>query len=334
MSNMRISPAPHIQGKQNTRSLMRDVIIALMPALAVSIYFFGWGTIIVTLTAILSCVLCEWLIQKYLLKEEPSIKDLSAIVTGLILAFNLPSNLSPLLVVLGSVVAIGVGKMTFGGLGNNPFNPALVGRVFMLISFPVQMTTWPKPTGFFTSIDAATGATPLAIMKEGLANGMTVPEITAANPGSFSYLDMLFGQIGGSLGEVSTLALLIGFGYLLFRKVITWHIPITIFATIFVFAGILHLADPAHYVDPLFHLLTGGIMLGAIFMATDYVTSPMTKKGMVVFAIGIGIVTIVIRVFGGYPEGISFAILFMNAFVPLINRYMKPKRFGEVKKNG
>lgn len=345
MSNMRISPAPHIRGKYSTKSLMRDVIIALLPAFAVSAYFFGWGTIIVTLTAILTCVICEWLIQKFLLKEEPSIKDLSAVVTGLILAFNLPSNLPPHLVVLGSVVAIGVGKMTFGGLGNNPFNPALVGRVFMLISFPVQMTTWPLPFGVTPNAasgatnmaagavtDAITGATPLGIMKEGLANGLTVQEISAQH--SFSYLEMLFGQIGGSLGEVSTLALLIGFGYLLFRKVITWHIPVTIFASIFVFAGLLYLIDPTHFVDPLFHLLAGGVMLGAIFMATDYVTSPMTKKGMVVFAVGIGIVTIVIRTFGGYPEGISFAILFMNAFVPLINRYMKPKRFGEVKKNG
>ena len=334
MSNLKISPSPHIHSRNSTKSLMRDVIIALLPALGVSIYFFGWGTIIVTLVAILACVLCEWAIQKFLLKEEPSINDLSAVVTGLILAFNLPSNLPILLVVLGSIIAIGVGKMTFGGLGNNPFNPALVGRVFLLISAPVAMNSWPDPTGFFTSIDAVTGSTPLAIMKNGLANGMTVQEIMAANPDKLSYFDMLFGQIGGSLGEVSTLALLAGFIYLLIRKVITWHIPMVIFITIFIFAGLLHLADPSSFVDPVFHLLTGGIALGAIYMATDYVTSPMLKKGMVVYAIGIGVVTIVIRTFGGYPEGISFAILFMNALVPLINRYMKPKRFGEVKKNG
>ncbi len=330
MSNMRISPAPHIHGKHNTQSLMRDVIIALMPALAVSIYFFGVGSIIVTLTAVISCVACEWLIQKYLMKVEPSITDLSAVVTGLILAFNLPSNISPLIVVLGSIVAIGVGKMSFGGLGCNPFNPALVGRVFLFISFPVQMTSWPQPMKFATSItDATTGATPLAIMKEGLRSGLSVQEVAAQHP--FSYLEMLFGQIGGSLGEISTIALLIGFAYMLIRKVITWHIPITIFATIFVFSGILYLADSSKFVDPLFHLLTGGVMLGAVFMATDYATSPMTKKGMLLYAIGIAVVTIIIRTFGGYPEGISFAILFMNAFVPLINRYMKPKRFGYVK---
>lgn len=331
---MRISAAPHIHSKQNTRNLMRDVLIALMPALAVSLYFFGWGAIVVTLTAMLSCVFFEWFIQKYMLKETPSINNLSAAVTGLILAFNLPPDLSPWLVVLGSLIAIGVGKLTFGGLGNNPFNPALVGRVFLLISFPVQMTTWAEPTGFIGSIDAATGATPLAILKDGLANGMSVQEIVAASPQKLSYPHLLFGRIGGSLGEVSSLALLLGFAYLLVRRVITWHIPISIFASIFILAGILHLANSAHFADPIFHLLTGGIMLGAIFMATDYVTSPMTKKGMVIFGVGIGLITIVIRVFGGYPEGISFAILFMNGLVPLINRYIKPKRFGEVKKNG
>jgi len=211
--------------------------------------------------------------------------------------------------------------MTFGGLGNNPFNPALVGRVFLLISFPAAMTTWPKPIPFnMAYIDAVTAATPLAVLK-----GQS-PEIP-------STLNLFMGNMGGSMGEVSALALLIGFAYLLFRKTITWHIPLSILLTVFVFTAILHYANPDAYIaTPVFHLLTGGLMLGAIFMATDYVTSPMTKTGMLIFGVGIGLITVIIRVFGSYPEGVSFAILIMNAFTPLINTIVKPKRFGEVKK--
>jgi electron transport complex protein RnfD len=253
-------------------------------------------------------------------------------VTGLLLAFNVPANLPVWIIIIGSLVAIGIGKMSFGGLGNNPFNPALVGRVFLLISFPVQMTSWPVPNGFNTGYtDAVTGATPLGMMKEGIDKGDTVSDIMSQIP---SHMEMFYGHMGGSMGEIAALALLIGFAYLLIRKVITWHIPVSIIATITVFTGILWLINPEANADPVFHLLTGGILLGAIYMATDYVTSPMSVKGMWVYGIGIGVITVLIRVFGAYPEGVSFAILIMNAFVPLINAYIKPKRFGEEVHNG
>lgn len=319
MGQLVVSPSPHTRSSVSTPNLMFGVIAALLPALAVSVYYFGIGTLIVTLTSVASCVLFEYLIQKFLLKQQPTISDGSAILTGLLLAFNLPSNLPIGIIIVGAAFAIGVGKMAFGGLGQNLFNPALAGRVFLLISFPVQMTTWPVPKGFSTNyIDAETGATALNMLKNHFG---TLPETT----------DMLLGQMGGSLGEVSAIALLIGFAFLLFRRIITWHIPVTIFATVFVFQGILYLADPAQFASPVAHLLAGGLMLGAIFMATDYVTSPMSICGKVVYAIGIGIITVVIRNFGSFPEGMSFAILIMNAVTPLINTYIKPKRFGEVK---
>ncbi|HKL07704.1 MAG TPA: RnfABCDGE type electron transport complex subunit D [Bacteroidales bacterium] len=327
-----VSPSPHVYEDTTVKRLMFDVIIALLPALAFSIYFFGMGAIYVTLTAVVSCVAFEWLIQKYLLKQEPSISDGSAILTGLLLAFNVPTNLPVWIIVIGSLAAIGIGKMSFGGLGNNPFNPALVGRVFLLISFPVQMTSWPVPKGFNTGYaDAVTGATPLGVMKEGIDKGEAVPEIMNQIP---SHMEMFYGHMGGSMGEIAALALLIGFAYLLIRKVITWHIPVSIIATITVFTGILWFINPEANADPLFHLLTGGVLLGAIYMATDYVTSPMSVKGMWIYGIGIGVITVLIRVFGAYPEGVSFAILIMNAFVPLINAYIKPKRFGEEVKHG
>ncbi|MBR2196390.1 MAG: RnfABCDGE type electron transport complex subunit D [Salinivirgaceae bacterium] len=319
MGQLVVSPSPHTRSSVSTPNLMFGVIAALLPALAVSVYYFGIGTLIVTLTSVASCVLFEYLIQKFLLKQQPTISDGSAILTGLLLAFNLPSNLPIGIIIVGAAFAIGVGKMAFGGLGQNLFNPALAGRVFLLISFPVQMTTWPVPKGFSTNyIDAETGATALNMMKNHFGS---LPETT----------DMLLGQMGGSLGEVSAIALLIGFAFLLFRRIITWHIPVTIFATVFVFQGILYLADPTQFASPVAHLLAGGLMLGAIFMATDYVTSPMSICGKVVYAIGIGIITVVIRNFGSFPEGMSFAILIMNAVTPLINTYIKPKRFGEVK---
>jgi len=327
-----VSPSPHVYGDKTVKRLMFDVIIALLPALAFSIYFFGMGAIYVTLTAVVSCLAFEWLIQKYLLKQEPSISDGSAMVTGLLLAFNVPANLPVWIIIIGSLVAIGIGKMSFGGLGNNPFNPALVGRVFLLISFPVQMTSWPVPNGFNTGYtDAVTGATPLGMMKEGIDKGDTVSDIMSQIP---SHMEMFYGHMGGSMGEIAALALLIGFAYLLIRKVITWHIPVSIIATITVFTGILWLINPEANADPVFHLLTGGILLGAIYMATDYVTSPMSVKGMWVYGVGIGVITVLIRVFGAYPEGVSFAILIMNAFVPLTNAYIKPKRFGEEVHNG
>jgi len=333
MSNiLNISPAPHSHGSETTQKLMFGVIIALMPALFTSIFYFGTGAIIVTAASVISCVTFEYLIQRFILKKPISITDGSALVTGLLLAFNLPSNIPVYMVVIGSLIAIGVAKMTFGGLGNNPFNPALVGRVFMLISFPVQMTSWPVPSGFSTGYtDAVTGATPLAVIKEGIKNGESLSQLMEKVP---TTINMLLGKMGGSMGEVAALALLIGFGWMLYKKIITWHIPVSILATVAVFTTILWLVNPEKNADPVFHLLSGGILLGAIFMATDYVTSPMSKKAMLLFGFGIGVLTVIIRVFGAYPEGVSFAILIMNAFVPLMNTYIKPKQYGEEVKNG
>jgi electron transport complex protein RnfD len=329
---LNVSPSPHQQSPETTRKLMYGVVIALLPALAASIYYFGMGAIIVTLTSVLSCVAVEYLIQRFILKVKPSISDGSAVVTGLLLAFNVPSNLPVHIIVIGAIIAIGVAKMTFGGLGNNPFNPALVGRVFLLISFPVQMTSWPVPAGFKTGFtDAVTGATPLGMLSEGVKNGEAVSAIMDKIP---SHMQLFYGRMGGSMGEVAAVALIIGGIYLLWKKIITWHIPVSILVTVALFTGILWLADPAKFADPLFHLLTGGLMLGAIYMATDYVTSPMTHKGMIIYGIGIGVITVLIRTWGAYPEGVSFAVLIMNAFVPLLNMYIKPRRFGKEVKNG
>ena len=321
MEKLIISPAPHIHGGDSIESNMRGVIIALVPALLVGLYFFGLGALIVTLTAVASCVLFEYLIQKYLLKTEPSILDGSAALTGLLLAFNLPANLPIWIIIIGSLVAVGIGKMSFGGLGNNPFNPALVGRVFLLISFPVQMTSWPTPEPLSLQyLDAETGATTLEMLK---GNFGQIPQLA----------DLFLGDRKlGSMGEISALALLIGMVYMLYKKIITWHIPVAVLGSAYILAGALHLANPEAYASPLIHLLTGGLMLGAIYMATDYVTSPMNTRGMLVYGVGIGIITVLIRVFGAYPEGVSFAILIMNAFTPLINTYIKPKRFGEKRK--
>jgi len=327
-----VSPSPHIAGNQSVNQLMYGVIISLVPAFLVSAFIFGAGALIVTAVAMLSCVLTEAAIQKYLLKQEITVRDGSALVTGLLLAFNLPSNLPWWMIVLGSVFAIGIGKMVYGGLGNNPFNPALAGRVFLLISFPVQMTSWPLPMeSRFSYADAVTGATPLGILKESALMDMPVSEAMKQMP---DHMHLFLGQMGGSLGEISAVALLLGFIFMLYKKIITWHIPVTILATVFAFTGILWLIDPVNNATPVFHVLTGGLILGSVYMATDLVTSPMTKKGMVIYAVFIGIITVVIRVFGSYPEGVSFAILIMNGFVPLINRYIKPIRFGEEVKNG
>lgn len=333
MSNLlNVSASPHAHGSETTRKLMTGVIIALMPALFTSVFYFGYGAIIVTLTAVISCLLFEFLVQKFILHKPVSVTDGSAAVTGLLLAFNLPSNIPVFIIIIGAFVSIVVAKMTFGGLGNNPFNPALVGRVFMLISFPVQMTSWPVPKGFATGyLDAVTGATPLAIVKEGLRNGEPISDLIAGIP---SPAQMFLGNMSGSMGEVAAVALLIGLIYMLARKITTWHIPVSVLGSIAVFTAILWFADPEKFADPMFHLLAGGVMLGAIFMATDYVTSPMNPRAMIIYGCGIGIITVIIRVWGAYPEGISFAILIMNAFVPLMNTYIKPKRFGEVVKNG
>jgi len=326
-----VSASPHIHSDRTSKKLMYDVVIALIPAFLVSLYVFGIGALIVTAVAVISCLLFEYLIQKYLLKTSVTIGDGSALITGILLAFNLPSGLPIWMIIVGSLVAIGVAKMSFGGLGFNIFNPALVGRVFLLVSFPVQMTMWPTAVENNTSIaDAVTGATPLGLIKEGLMFGDTMTNISANLP---STMEMFFGISGGSIGEMSGLALLLGGIYLLARKVISWHIPVTILVTMAVMTGIFWVVDPESYASPLIHILSGGAILGAFYMATDMVTSPMTKKGMIIFAIGIAVITVVIRLFGAYPEGVSFAILIMNAFVPLINTYFKPKRFGELIKS-
>jgi electron transport complex protein RnfD len=333
MSNLlNVSPSPHTHGKESTQKLMLNVVVALIPALIASVFYFGIGAIIVTATSVASCLFFEYLIQRFILKKPISITDGSALVTGLLLAFNLPSNIPVLIIVIGSFISIAVAKMTFGGLGNNPFNPALVGRVFMLISFPVQMTSWPVPNGFGTGyIDALTGATPLAIIKEGLKNGESLSQLMDKIP---SLAQMFLGNMGGSMGEVAAVALLIGFIYLLLKKVITWHIPVSVIGSMAIFTTILWMANPEKNADPMFHILAGGVLLGAIFMATDYVTSPMNPKSMIIYGCGIGTITVIIRVWGAYPEGVSFAILIMNAFVPLMNAYIKPKQFGEEVKNG
>lgn len=322
-----VSLSPHVHGGDSVQRNMYGVCVALIPTLLASLIFFGLGAAIVLVTSVLSCVFFEWAISRFLLhKQQLTITDGSAVLTGLLLGFNLPSNLPVWIIIIGALVAIGVGKMTFGGLGCNPFNPALVGRVFLLISFPVQMTTWPLPGQLTSYLDAQTGATPLAVMKEAVKTGDT--SVLEKLPNAF---DMLLGQMGGSLGEVSALAILIGLVYMLMRKIITWHIPVSILLTVLVLSGLLHLYNPA-YADPVNTLLSGGLLLGACFMATDYVTSPMTPRGQIIYGIGIGAITVIIRTFGAYPEGMSFAILIMNAFTPLINTYNKPKRYGRVAK--
>lgn len=334
MSKLIVSLSPHAHGTDSVERNMYGVLIALIPALLVSFYYFGIGSAIVCLSSVAACVFFEWAITKYLLKRESTVLDGSAILTGVLLGFNLPSNLPIWIVIIGALVAIGVGKMTFGGLGCNPFNPALVGRCFLLVSFPVQMTTWPKVGQLLSYTDAETAATPLSIMKEAIKTNDA--SVLDKLPDSMS---MLLGNPGlnngaGTIGEICALALLLGLVYMLWKKIITWHIPVSIIATVFVFSGILHLCNPA-YPAPLAELFSGGLMLGAIFMATDYVTSPMNYKGQLVYGVAIGFLTVVIRNWGAYPEGMSFAILIMNAFTPLINSYIKPKRYGEVvKKEG
>ncbi len=332
MSLLTVSGSPHVYSNESVSKIMYGVIISLIPAMLVSFYYFGLSSLLLTMTAVVSCMAFEYLIQKYLIKGPLTVFDGSAIITGLLLAFNVPSNLPLWMMIIGAAVAIGMGKMTFGGLGKNPFNPALVGRVFLLISFPVQMTNWPKPAELSTQlVDVVTGPTPLAILKEGIAQGKGVSELMSDIPG---YMQMFLGNMGGSIGEISAIALLIGGIYMLIRKIITWHIPVAYLGSVIIFSGILWMVNPEIYVDPVFHLITGGMMLGALYMATDMVTSPMSYKGMIIFGIGCGLLTMIIRIFGAYPEGVSFAILIMNAFVPVINKYIKPKRFGEVIKNG
>ena len=325
MNKLLVSPSPHIHADVPTRTLMRDVIIALLPAVAVSVVFYGWQELLVLGVSVACCVLLEYLATRFLLKAPSTVGDLSAVVTGILLALNLPYTTPWWVVLIGAIVAVGVGKMTFGGLGQNVFNPALVGRVFLLISFPTYMTHWEMPQGLF-GVDAVTGATPLGVIKEGLLQGGTVPQLMADH--GYSYGQMLLANMGGSAGELSALALLLGFIYLLVRRVIKPHITLSIWATVALVSLIFWLAAPDRFTDPLFNLLTGGMILGSCFMATDYVTSPMSVMGGIVFGIGIGFITLMIRYFGSYPEGMSFAILLMNATVPLLNRWFHQKKYG------
>ncbi|MCM1302165.1 MAG: RnfABCDGE type electron transport complex subunit D [Alistipes senegalensis] len=316
MKNLIIAPSPHVQTDRSTASIMRDVVIALLPALVVSTVVFGANVIFVTALSIFACVAFEYLIQRFIVRGPQTVGNWSAVVTGMLLAFNLPSTIAWWIVLIGAFVAVAIAKMSFGGLGKNPFNPALVGRVFLLIAYPVQMASFPEVEG----LDALSGATPLAAVKYGAAVDVVGVQ------------ELMLGNMPGSLGEVASLALLIGFAYLLWRKVITWHIPVTVLATMAAFAAIVGWADGAQgdalWQLPLFHVLAGGAILGSVFMATDYSTSPMTVWGGVIFAVGIGVITMCIRLWGAYPEGMSFAILIMNSVVPLLNKYIKPKRFG------
>ena len=321
MEKLLVSPNPHIHAPVSTKTLMRDVIIALIPAVICSFVFYGWREILVMAVSVASCVCLEWAITKYMLHKPSTIGDLSAVITGILLALNLPYTTPWWVVMIGAVVAIGVAKMTFGGIGQNIWNPALVGRVFLLVSFPTYMTTWGAPQGV---MDAVSGPTPLGAIQEGLMQGATVQELTSA----YDYKDLLFANLGGSAGEACVLALLAGFIYLCCRKVVKPWITLSIFATVALTSLIFWGINPARFTDPLFNLLTGGLVLGACFMATDYVTSPMSLWGQVVFGVGIGFLTMMIRYFGSYPEGVSFAILIMNSVVPLLNMWFHQKKFG------
>ncbi len=309
-----LSSSPHAHAKNSVSAMMRDVILALLPAAGCAIWFFGMRSVWLIAVCIATTVVTEALCR-LAMKREGSIGDLSAVLTGLLLALNLPPDLPLWMAVVGGVFAITVAKQAFGGLGYNPFNPALAARAFMLISFTGAMTTWGFPRGCeamasATSVDAMTCATPLALIKKGDAAQLDVLK------------NLLFGNAGGCIGETCAVALLIGAAYLLIRRVITWHIPVSFLLTVFVFAFF------KGGVPPLFHVLSGGAVLGACFMATDYVTSPITAKGKLVFGVGCGLLTMRFRSGGGYPEGVSFAILIMNAVTPLINRFTQPKPFG------
>lgn len=297
-----VTSSPHVRTTLTTRDIMLDVIIALVPALVASVLIFGFSALVRTCVCVASCVLFEYLYRK-LMKLDGSVDDLSAVITGLLLAFNLPSRLPLWMAVIGCFIAIVIVKQLFGGLGKNFANPAIVGRIVLMLSFATYMNTWTYGRG----VDAVTGATPLE-----------------TGAGSVSYLQLFIGTIGGSMGETCKLALLIGFIYLVVKRVISLTIPLAFMGTAFLLAFILGQ-------DPLFHLLSGGLMLGAIFMATDYVTTPTTESGKLLFGIGCGIITIVIRLFSAYPEGVSFSILIMNILTPHIDRLTRPRAFGEVK---
>ncbi|OKZ04035.1 MAG: Na+-transporting NADH:ubiquinone oxidoreductase subunit D [Bacteroides sp. CAG:1060_57_27] len=325
MDKYLVSPAPHLHVKTSTQSIMRDVLIALAPAVIVSIVFYGWRELMVLAVSVASCVLTEWAVTRFMLKKPSTVSDLSAAVTGVLLAMNLPASIPWWVTVIGGVFSIGVIKMTFGGLGQNVFNPAIAGRIFLLISFPVYMTDWSLTGGLVPAVDAVSGATPLTALKEALISGSTVTEFFAE---SGLTLKQMLMDVGASAGEISSMALLVGFAYLLVRKVVKIWIPLSIFATVIVVSGIFSLVNPDLYTGPLFNIFTGGMVLGACFMATDYVTSPMSTVGGIIYGIGIGVIVMMIRYFGSYPEGMSFAILIMNCVVPLLNKWFHSKKYG------
>ena len=315
MANFVVSGTPHVRSKESIQSIMRDVIIALIPATAAGIFFFGLPALILIAVSIIACVVFEWLYQT-LLKKPVTISDLSAVVTGLLLAMNLPASAPIWVPIVGAAFAIIFAKQLFGGLGQNFINPALAGRAFLLASYPTEMTTWTAPVGF-SGADAVTVATPLATLKTGVMPDATLQDV------------ILGTNIGGCIGETCAIALIIGGIYLIAKHVISWKIPVIYILTVFVLTAAIG-RDGLR--QPVYEIFAGGLMLGAVFMATDYVTSPMNHKGMLIYGVCIGLLTVVIRLFGAYPEGMSFAILIMNAFTPLINTYVKPKRFGEVAK--
>lgn len=322
---MIVSPSPHLHSPASTNSIMRDVVIALMPATIVMLLFYGWASLMVLAVASLGCVGLEYAIARWLMHKPEIFNGWSAAVTGVLLALNLPPSTPWWVVLIGALVAIGVAKMSFGGLGQNIFNPAITARVFLLISFPVYMTNWDLTGGFINSVDAISGATPLSIIKEGLKSGMSLDEIMAVNGMNPS---TLIRDLGGSGGEISALALLAGFVYLWIRRVVKPWIPLSILLTVALIAGVFHAVNPEQFTGIEINIISGGMLLGALFMATDYVTSPASAWGGVVFGIGIGVIVMMIRYFGSYPEGMSFAILIMNCFVPLINRAFHQKKYG------
>ncbi|BCR06923.1 electron transport complex subunit D [Desulfuromonas versatilis] len=319
-----LSSSPHLSARETTDRVMRAVIYALLPACAVSVYFFGLPALWVLVLCTAGCVGFEALAQK-LMRRPVTVGDGSAALTGILLALNLPPASSWWLALLGSAVAIVIGKQVYGGLGYNPFNPALVARVVLLVSFPVQMTSWTAPAPLGSGLDSVTSATPLGDWKTAVMLTGKMPETLQQGLGNY-----FVGNMAGCLGEVSALALLLGAAYLFWKKILTWHIPLSFVGSVVLLSGVFWLVDPAKYPSPLFHLVTGGLVLGAFYMATDMVSSPVTTRGMVVFGVGCGVITVLIRLFGGYPEGVSFAILLMNAATPLIDRYTRPKKFGYV----
>lgn len=319
MDKLLVSPNPHLHAKVSTGSIMRDVIIALTPAIVVSVLFYGWAELLVLAVSGVSCVLIEWVIAKWLLRKPSVFNGGSALVTGLLLAMNLPVTTPWWVVLTGALFAIGVVKMSFGGLGQNIFNPAIAARVFLLVSFPTYMTDWTVTKGFISAgTDAVSGATLLGLVSESGVDAIA----------SVDYLQTLLLNIGGSAGEISAAALLLGFLYLVHRRVIKPWITLSIFVTVALVSGIFYAVDPSTYTGPVFNLLTGGLILGACFMATDYVTSPMSNLGGVIYGFGIGLLVMMIRYFGSYPEGVSFAILLMNMTVPLLDRAFHQRKYG------